>query len=110
MRCIMSRQSRKKKKKRNHLQDFKTRATCPDCSSGKVTMLNKNRHIFKCLSCDNKFGYDDGVYFDLASKKEQQDVSLKMDMHGKKEIHEEKVITAKPSGDSLDDFFESMKL
>jgi len=89
----------KKKKKKNNLRDFKTRATCPGCSSGKVTMLNKNRHIFKCLSCDEKFGYDDGVYFDLASKTEQV-----------MEIHEEKTITAKPTGDPLDDFFESMKL
>ena len=104
----MSRRGKKKNKK-NNLRDFKTRATCPECSSGKIAMLNKKRHIFKCLSCDNKFGFDEGVYFDLASNTEL-DASLKMDMHGKKEIHEEKVITAKPSGDSLDDFFESCKI
>ena len=101
MRCIMSRQSKKKRKKRNQLQDFKTRATCPECSSGKVTLLNKNRHIFKCLGhgCEHKFIFDNGVYDTLESKTEQV-----------MEIHEEKTIIAKPTGDPLDDFFESMKL
>ena len=114
----MSRHNKKKKKKGNQLRDFKTRATCPACSSGKVTMLNKNRHIFKCLgqNCEHKFIFDNGVYDTLVSQAEQQDVSLKMDMHGKKEIRETKdIIIAKPShrappDDPLDAFFETCKI
>ena len=62
-------------------------------------MLNKSRHIFKCLSCEHKFIYDNGVYDTLESKTEH------------KEIQEEEVmITATPSGDNLDDFFKSCTL
>lgn len=100
MRCIVSRHSKKNKKKRNHLRDFKTRAACPECSSGKLTMLNKPRGIFKCLSCGHKFIFDEGVYDTLENKTEQP----------VKEIQEEKIIVAEPSGDKLDDFFKNLRI
>jgi ssDNA-binding Zn-finger/Zn-ribbon topoisomerase 1 len=90
----------KKKKKKNYLRDFKTRATCPECSSGMVTLLNKARHIFKCLNanCGHKFIYDNGVYDTLKSKTEQV-----------KEKQEEEVIEA-VGQDPLDAFFQSCKI
>lgn len=63
-----------------------------------MTVLNRTRNIFECTSCEHKFIYDEGVYDTLESKQEQ------------KEISEEEEIVATPSGDSLDDFFESMRL
>ena len=93
----MSRRNKKKKNKGNHLRDFKSRAICPECSSGKITMLNKARGIFKCLACEHKFIYDDGVYDTLESKKEQV-----------AEIQEEKEVVA--TADPLNDFFENLKV
>lgn len=94
----MSRHGKKNKSKRNHLRDFKTRAICPECSSGKLTMLNKTRGIHKCMSCGHKFIFDDGVYDTLESKTEQV----------LQENQEEKIIVA--GANPLDDFFQNLKI
>lgn len=98
----MSRHGKRKKNKRNHLRDFKTRALCPECSSGKVTLLNKQRHIFKCLACEHKFIFDNGTYDVLVTRTEQ-------------EVEEIKVIQEDTSdyvtkGDALDDFFDNLAI
>lgn len=94
----MSRRNKKKPKK-NHLRTFNTRAVCPECSSVKLTLLNKSRSIFQCLSCEHKFIWDEGVYDTLIPKVEQVE-----------EIQEEKEIIIAEGKDPLSDFFSDLKI